>query len=303
MKDFATAIEMMGVAVLSLAVISGGDALARPAGVKGPEDHGSRKARIERAERSLKSPGASSRMGRLKWGKPAEPSGRAGPGITKKRGRRSSQILLETTPTPRAKRTRVTRRKRRAHNYRKGHPRRSSRVRKSRRSKRYAGTRQSRGFPDMRRWSRRIPRRSRTAYGNDPRIPFDPPPPAVRYGRPVYPRPSYGEMRRMRGRLGGESFGGRAGPWEAARVRRRCRAPRPFPGIVRSPGCRRPPGIQEILCRIAAKKRKLAQILMGVQTVIGALGGFRGPTAVPVVHCVPAPPPPRCPPYPPPFAR
>ncbi len=269
MKDLATAVGLIGIAILTLAAVSGEDVFAQRDRSKGSHDDRSRKARIERAERSINSPKASSRIGRLQWGRP-------------------------TAPSERAKRTERSRRSRSVRNLRRAEPQRQSHVRKSRPQKRNARAPRRQAFPDLRHWARRLPRQPRAGYRNNLRFPGYPGP-DIRYRRWAYPPAPPEEIWRLQRRLSRGGLWGVPGLPEIAKIRRR-HLPGPIPRIVQPPVYCGPPILQELLCHIGAKKRKLAKILMGVQTVLGALSGLGCPPGAPGAPCAPVPPAPWHPP-------
>jgi hypothetical protein len=275
MKDLVKAVALFGIAILTLVAVSSEDVFAQPDRSKGSQNDRSRKARIERAERSINSPKASSRIGRLQWGRPP-------------------------TPSARAKRTERSRQSQSVRNLRRAKPQRQSHVRKSQPRKRNARAQRRQAFPDLRHWAQRLPRQPRGGYRNNLRLPGYPGP-DIRYRRWAYPPVLPEEIWRLQRRLGRGGFWGLPGLPEIAKIRRR-HLPAPIPRIVQTPVYCGPPILQDLLCHIGAKKRKLARILMGVQTVIGALSGLGCPPgAPPGASCAPVPPGPWYPP-PHPFA-
>jgi hypothetical protein len=139
MKDLVKAVALFGIAILTLVAVSSEDVFAQPDRSKGSQNDRSRKARIERAERSINSPKASSRIGRLQWGRP-------------------------TTPSARAKRTERSRQSQSVRNLRRAKPQRQSHVRKSQPRKRNARAQRRQAFPDLRHWAQRLPRQPRGGY-------------------------------------------------------------------------------------------------------------------------------------------
>jgi len=268
MKHHVTAVGLIGIGVLTLVAVSGANVFAQPDRSKGSQNGRSRKARIERAERSINSPKASSRIGRLQWGR-------------------------RTVPSEQAKRTARSRQSQRVRSARRAERQRQSNVRKSRPRKRNARARQGQAFPDLRHWTRRLPRQPRAGYQNNLRLPGYPGP-DIRYGRRAYPPALSGEIWRLQRRLSRGGFWGLPGLPEIAKIRRR-HVPVPIPRIVQPPVYCGPPILQELLCHIGAKKRKLATILMGVQSVLGALGGLGCPPGAPGAPPWYPPPPPYAP--------